>query len=413
MKLSQLFTKTLRETPKDEESVNAKLLIRGGFVSKVMAGVFEFMPLGWRVLDKINDIIREEMNAVGGQEIFMSVFQDPEVWSKTGRWEEASKVMYQFKDNAGREYGLGFTHEEPLTAAASRYINSYKDLPKAVYQIQTKFRNEPRAKSGILRGREFLMKDLYSFHATQEDLDEYYEIVADAYMKIFKRVNVAAIRTFASGGLFSKYSDEFQVPAEVGEDVVYVNEKENRAVNKEVYNDEVLSDLGWNKDNLIEKNAIEVGNIFKLGTRFSENLGLKYADENGDKKPVIMASYGLGPARLMGTIVELHNDEKGIIWPESVAPFRIHLISLDGKNKETDDIYDDLKKNGSPAGGEVLYDDREEVSAGEKFAAADLIGCPLRVVVSKKTLEKDSVELKKRNEQKTELVKIKNISDIV
>ncbi|MBI4117130.1 MAG: prolyl-tRNA synthetase [Parcubacteria group bacterium] len=407
MKLSKLFTKTLREAPKDEESVNAKLLIRGGFVSKVMAGVFEYMPLGWRVLDKINGIIREEMNAIGGQEIFMSVFQDPAVWSLTDRWDEASKVMYQFKDNAGREYGLGFTHEEPLTAAASRYIVSYKDLPKAVYQIQTKFRNEPRAKSGLLRGREFLMKDLYSFHATQENLDDYYEKVAGSYMRIFERVNIGAIRTFASGGLFSKYSDEFQVPAEVGEDVVWVNEKENRAVNKEVYGEKVLNDLGWDKKDLIETKAIEVGNIFKLGTRFSEKLGLNYADENGEKKPVIMASYGLGPARLMGTIVEIHNDRNGIVWPETVAPFRAHLIALDGKNREADKIYDDLQK----AGVEVLYDDRAGESPGEKFADADLIGCPFRVIISEKTLEKDSAEVKKRTEGKSILVNLNKLSN--
>ena len=407
MKISQLFTKTLRESPKDEESINARLLIRGGFISKVMAGVFEYMPLGLRVLNKINNIIREEMNAIGGQEIFMSVFQNPGVWTMTNRWDEASGVMYQFKDNSGKDHGLAFTHEEPITIDASRYLTSYKDLPKAVYQIQTKFRNEPRAKSGLLRGREFIMKDLYSFHATQEDLDDYYEKVALAYMKIVGRMNINAIRTFASGGLFSKYSDEFQVLAEVGEDIIYVNEKENLAVNEEVYNEEVLSDLGWKKESLIKKNAIEVGNIFKLGIRFSEKLGLNYTNEKGDKKPVIMASYGIGPARLMGTIVEIHNDRNGITWPESVAPFRIYLITLDGKNKEGDKVYDDLQK----AGVEVLYDDRDDKSPGEKFADADLIGCPLRLVVSGKTLEKDSAEIKKRTEDKSVLVKLNKLSD--
>lgn len=405
MKLSQLFTKTLREPPKDEESTNAKLLIRAGFISKVMAGVYEYMPLGWRVLNKIKNIIREEIDAIDGQEIFMSVFQDPAVWAMTDRWNEAAGVMYQFKDNIGKEYGLGFTHEEPLTVDASRYINSYKDLPKAVYQIQTKFRNEPRAKSGLLRGREFLMKDLYSFHTTQEDLNVYYEKAAEAYMKIFERAGVAAIRTSASGGLFSKYSDEFQVPAEVGEDTIYVNEKENQAVNKEIYNEEVLSDLGWNKENLIEKRAIEVGNIFKLGTRFSEKLGLRYTDKNGEKKPVVMASYGIGLGRLMGSIVEIYNDEKGIIWPETAAPFKIHLIVLNGKNKEADKIYKDLQK----AGIEVLYDDREDQSPGEKFADADLIGCPIRLVISEKTLSKDSAEIKRRNQIETRLTKLKDL----
>lgn len=405
MRLSQLFTKTLREAPADEMALNAQYLIRGGFIVKVMAGVYEYMPLGLRVLNKINNIIREEMDSVGGQELNMSVFQNPAVWSQTGRWREASEVMYQFKDASGKEYGLGFTHEEPLAEAATRFINSYKDLPKAVYQIQTKFRNEPRAKSGLLRGREFLMKDLYSFHADQNDLDVYYEKVAEAYGRIFERVGVKAIRTFASGGLFSKFSDEFQVISEVGEDTIYINTEENRAINKEVYTDEVLADLNWDKKSLTEKTAIEVGNIFKLGTKFSVPLGLSYADAQGNKQPVIMASYGIGPGRLMGTVVEVSNDPKGIIWPESIAPYKVHLIVLDGKKEESEQIYRDLTAKGV----EVLYDDRDESSAGEKFADADLIGCPFRLVVSKKTLDKGVVELKKRGEKEPKMIPMNQI----
>ncbi len=400
MKFSNLFTKTLKDAPTEETAVNAQLLIRGGFISKVMAGVYEYMPLGLRVLNKINSIIREEMNATGAQELFMSVFQNKEVWAKTGRWESAKEVMYQFKDEGGKDYGLGFTHEEPLTAAARHFINSYKDLPKAVYQIQTKFRNEARAKSGLLRGREFLMKDLYSFHVTEADLESYYEKVAQAYLRIFSRAGVPAIRTFASGGLFSKYSDEFQVVAPIGEDVVYVNEKENRAVNKEVYTDAVLADLGWKKDALVEKPAIEVGNIFKLGTRFSDALGLLYTNEAGAQHPVVMASYGIGPGRLMGTIVEVSSDERGIIWPEAIAPFKVHLIALEGVDDEGEKIYNELVEEHF----EVLYDNRQDKTAGEKFADADLIGCPIRLVVSKKTLEKDSIELKRRNEKESTLV---------
>lgn len=399
MKFSQLFTKTLRESPAEETAANAILLIRGGFVAKVMAGVYEFLPLGWRVLNKINSIIREEMNAVGGQELFLSVFQSKDAWSASGRWDSAKEVMYQFKDDSGREYGLGFTHEEPLALTARHFINSYKDLPKAVYQIQTKFRNEPRAKSGLLRGREFLMKDLYSFHANQESLDEYYEKVAGAYLNIYSRVGVPAIRTFASGGMFSKFSDEFQAVSEVGEDTIYVNEKENKAINKEIYTDEVLADLGWEKSDLIEKKAIEVGNIFKLGTRFSEPLGLMFTDEKGQSQPVIMASYGIGPGRLMATAVEMFHNEKGIIWPESIAPFAVHLISL-SKNDEAQKIYEELNKNGI----EVLYDDREDKTAGEKFADADLIGCPWRLVVSEKTAGK--IEIKKRSEKETRLAEL-------
>jgi len=406
MKFSQLFTKTIKEAPADEAAINAKLLIRGGFITKVMAGVYEYMPLGLRVLNKINGIIREEMDSVGGQEIFMSVLQNKENWNTTGRWESAKDVMYQFKDDAGKEYGLGFTHEEPLTATAGHFINSYKDLPKAVYQIQTKFRNEARAKSGLLRGREFLMKDLYSFHTSQEDLDPYYEKVASAYERIFDRAGVKAIRTFASGGLFSKYSDEFQVVADVGEDVIYMNGKDNRAVNKEVYTDEVLADLGWDKSSLVEKSSVEVGNIFKLGTKFSEPLGLKFTDEKGELKPVVMASYGIGPGRLMGTVVEVSHDDKGIIWPESIAPFRVHLVSL-GKNTEAEVVYNDLISKGI----EVLYDDREDKSAGEKFADADLIGCPWRLVVSEKTAGK--IELKKRFGKDAKLVSIAELLDLL
>lgn len=407
MKFSELFTKTLREVPSEETAINAQLLIRAGFISKVMAGVYEYLPLGLRVLNKINAIIREEMNAIGGQELSMSVFQNKETWSATGRWQEAKDVMYQFKDDSSREYGLGFTHEEPLTAAAKHFISSYKDLPKAVYQIQTKFRNEPRAKSGLLRGREFLMKDLYSFHATQEDLDAYYPKVSQAYVNIFQRVGVKAIHTYASGGLFSKFSDEFQTIADIGEDVIYINEKENKAINKEIYTDEVLKDLGWKKEELVEKHAIEVGNTFKLGTRFSEPLGLSYTSEKGKKHPVVMASYGIGPSRLLATVVEVSNDDKGIIWPESIAPFRVHLIDLSGAEKETDELYAELTKNNI----EVLFDDRDDKTAGEKFADADLVGCPIRLVVSKKTIEKESVEIKHRNEKDSKLVSLAEVTN--
>jgi len=407
MKLSRLFTKTLREAPADEMAVNAKLLIRGGFISKVMAGVYEYLPLGWRVLDKINTIIREEMNAVGGQELYMSVFQNKDTWAATGRWESAKEVMYQFKDATGKDLGLGFTHEEPLTSAARHFISSYKDLPKSVYQIQTKFRREERAKSGLLRGREFLMKDLYSFHSTQEDLDEYYEKVAQAYHNIFTRAGVKAIRTHASGGLFSKYSDEFQVLADVGEDIVHFCEKCGFAINQEIYDQEGDGKCSKCDGKLTERKSIEVGNIFKLGTKFSEPLGLLFTAEDGTKKPVIMASYGIGPGRLMATAVEVSNDNRGIIWPENIAPFKVHLVLLDGLNKEADQVYADLTKNHV----EVLYDDREDKSAGEKFADADLIGCPVRLVVSKKTLDKESIELKYRNQKDLKMVKLSKITE--
>lgn len=379
--------------------MNAQLLTRGGFVHKVMAGVYEYLPLGLRVLDRINTIIREEMDATGAQELYMSVLQNKETWMKTQRWDSAREVMYQFTDASGHETGLGWTHEEPLTELARHHISSYKDLPKKVYQIQTKFRNEPRAKSGLLRGREFLMKDLYSFHTDEADLDEYYERVASAYGSIFRRCGLPALRCTASGGLFSKFSDEFQVLTDVGEDTVYYSDDNSFVCNADVY--ETLKESGDLPDAALkESKGIEVGNIFKLGTRFSEAFGLTFQDKAGNTKPVIMASYGIGPGRVMGAIVELHHDKHGIIWPANVAPFPAHLVDLtyDGRAKT---LYDELRG----ADIEVLYDDREDVTAGEKFADADLIGCPVRLTIGAKT-EEGKVELRLRGEKDEDVITI-------
>ncbi|TRZ52656.1 prolyl-tRNA synthetase [bacterium] len=393
MKQSQLFTKTRKEAPKDEVSKNAELLIRAGYVHKEMAGVYSYLPLGLRVLQKIETIIREEMNAIGGQEISMTALQDRSLWEKTDRWDDA-KVDNWFKTKLknGNEVGLGFTHEEAITNIMTNHISSYKDLPIYAYQIQTKFRNETRAKSGIMRGREFSMKDLYSFSATQEDLDVFYEKAKQAYKNIFDQAGIGELTfiTFASGGVFSKYSHEFQTLSEAGEDTIYLSREKGIAVNKEVLNDEVLNDLGLNREELTEVHSIETGNIFKLGTRFSAPIGLNYKDENGEQKPVIMGSYGIGPGRLMGTIVESFADDKGIVWPESVAPFRVHLIDL--REKE---VSDGLYKKLTDAGIEVLYDDRDQ-SAGEKFGGSDLLGIPYRVVVSGKTVASEKFEVKVR-----------------
>lgn len=412
MRFSKLFTKTLREAPSDEEAVNAKLLTRGGFISKVMAGVYEYLPLGLRVLGKINAIIREEIEKTGAEELYLSVLQKKETWLTAGRWESARDVMYQFKDSSGKEIGLGWTHEEPLTAVAKHFINSYKDLPKAVYQIQTKFRNEPRAKSGILRGREFLMKDLYSFHADEEDLDDYYEKIASQYEIIFKRCGLNAKRTLASGGLFSKYSDEFQVIADVGEDTIFLCAQCAYAVNKEIERELKSANTCPKCGGKIKQaHSIEVGNIFKLGTKFSEKFSLLYADRSGNKKPVIMASYGIGLGRVMGAIVETHHDEKGIVWPMSVSPYHVHLVGLDLDDKKVKNACEELYTDFKTAGIDVFYDDREDASAGEKFADADLLGIPLRVVISKKTLEKQGVELKERHLDKFEILKINQAID--
>lgn len=415
MRQSQLFTKTIKEIKSDESSANARLLLRGGFIHKEMAGVYSFLPLGLRVMNKIVGIIREEMNALGGQELFLASLQDPEVWKKSGRWDD--KVLDNwFKSKLANESEVGFanTHEEPLAALLRDYISSYRDLPKYIYQFQTKFRNEKRAKSGIMRTREFMMKDLYSFSRDEKEFREFYEKCAKAYMNIFERVGIGELtfRTFASGGSFSKFSDEFQTISDAGEDTIFIDKKKKIAINKEVYNDEVLADLKIKKEDLTEEKTIEVGNIFPLGTKYSEALGLYFKDEKGESRPVVMGCYGIGLGRLMGTIVEVHHDEKGIIWPKEVAPFRVHLIEIQNPKTKTQEVrkiseklYEDLCK----AGIEVLYDDREDKSAGEKFAECDLIGIPTRIVVSERTIEKDFAEVKERNEKEAKLIKLTQV----
>lgn len=403
MKQSQLFTKTKKEAPKDEVSVNAQLLIRAGFVHKEMAGVYTYLPLGLRVINKIANIVREEMNKTGGVELQSTALQKKEIWEKSGRWSDnVVDNWFKTKLKNGTELSLAFTHEEPMSNLMIGYISSHKDLPVYVYDIRTVFRNEARAKSGVMRGREFFWKALYSFSKDEQQHNQYYEKAKVAYKNVFDRVGLGdrTFMTFASGGSFSKYSHEYQTISEAGEDIIYVDEEKKIAVNKEVFNDEVLKDLGLEKDKLVEKKAVEVGNIFSLGYRFSEPLNLKYKDENGEDKLVYMGSYGIGISRLMGTIAETFHDDKGMIWPDSVAPFAVHLISLN-QNDEAEKIYKML----SDAGIEVLYDDRE-ASAGEKFADSDLIGIPNRIVVSKKSLENGGVEFKRRDSQESEIIKI-------
>lgn len=407
MRQSQLFSKTRKEVPADEESINAKLLLQAGFIHKEMAGAYSFLPLGLRVLNNIMTIIREEMNAIGGQEIFLTSLQDPEPWKASGRWEDnVIDVWFKTKLASGGDIGLGNTHEEPLTRLMTHHIASYQDLPIYAYQIQTKFRNEMRARSGILRTREFLMKDLYSFSKTEEEHKEFYEKAKEAYIRIFQRLGIGDITflTMASGGSFSKYSHEFQTLCEAGEDTVYLAKDKTIAVNKEVFDEEVLRDIGKIKEDFEETRAVEVGNIFSLGIKYAEALDLKYQNEEGKEMPVIMGSYGIGPARVMGTIIETSHDDHGMIWPKSVAPFAVHLIALPGGEKDAAMLYEKLIAKGI----DVLYDDRE-ASAGEKFADADLIGIPLRLVVSAKTLEKDSVEMKMRTSTETELIPQKEI----
>ena len=402
MKQSILFTKTLKDAPKDETSLNAKTLIRAGFVDKVGAGIYTFLPLGIRVMEKILKVIREEINSTGGQEILMPALLPKEAWETTGRWENFD-ALFKLTGSDSREYALGATHEEAVTPLAKKFIFSYRELPFSIYQIQTKFRNEKRAKAGLLRGREFLMKDQYSFHANQEDLDRFYEEVKAAYYRIYERLGVGEITylTYASGGAFSKYSHEFQTLAQAGEDHIYICDHCQIAVNREIIEEQNSCPVCGNAE-LREEKAIEVGNIFKLGTRFSRACNLNYTTTEGESEEVIMGCYGIGPSRLLGTIVEVYHDEKGLKWPKEIAPFQVHLLSLKS-DKEAEEIYQKLIAQGV----EVLYDDRD-VSAGEKFADADLIGIPERVVVSAKTLAEDSVEIKNRDSEKIETIKIKD-----
>lgn len=409
MRQSKLFTKTRKEAPSDEVSKNAELLIRAGFIHKEMTGVYSYLPLGLRVLNKIASVIREEMEKVGGQEVLMSSMQPKENWEKTGRWNSMDD-LYKVGDSSGREVALGPTHEEIVVPILKNYVSSHKDFPLYIFQIQNKFRMELRAKSGILRGREFMMKDMYSFHTNAEDFERFYEIMKDAYKNIFQRVGIGHLTymTFASGGTFSKYSHEFQTISSSGEDTIYIDETSGIAVNKEVYNDEVLNQLGLNKEKLKEQKAIEVGNIFDLKTKYSKPFDLDFTDESGNKHTALMGCYGIGLGRLMGTIVETLSDDKGIIWPESVAPFAVHLLLL-GEDEATLALAEKVYKSLIDNNIEVLFNDRKEISAGEKFADADLLGIPHRAVVSLRSLKEGGIELKKRAEEKGKIISLEDL----
>lgn len=393
MKVSHLFTKTSKDAPADEVAKNAQLLIRAGFVHKEMAGVYTYLPLGKRVLENIIQIIREEMNAVGGNEISLTALQGSDVWQASGRWDDkVMDVWFKTKLANGTELGLAPTHEEPLTQMMKNFIRSYKDLPVYPYQFQIKFRNELRSKSGLMRGREFWMKDLYSFSRSQEEHDAFYEKISDAYHRVFERLGLGeqTYKTFASGGSFAKFSHEFQTLSPVGEDTIYVHKEKGIAINQEVFTDDVLNELGINRDELTEETAVEVGNIFTLGTRFSDPLELHFTDEDGTSKPVIMGSYGIGPSRLMGLIAEHFADDKGLVWPEAIAPFRVYLVRI-GDNQQVTERADALYQTLTEQGITVLYDDRDE-RPGAKFADAELLGIPHRITVSERLIDQDGYE---------------------
>jgi prolyl-tRNA synthetase len=411
MRQSQLYTKTRKEAPADEVSKNAVLLTRAGYIYKVMAGVYAYTPLGLRVLENIKEIVRQEMNAIGGQELIMTNLQRKDTWEVTGRWsDEAVDVWFKTALQDGTELGLAWSHEEAIMEMMQQFINSYKDLPVSVYQFQTKLRNELRAKSGIMRGREFVMKDMYSLHSSQEDMDQYYDEVIEAYNKIYRRLGIGndTYITFASGGAFTKFSHEFQTICEAGEDTLYVNADKSIAVNEEVL-DDATQEIGIDKNTLSPVVSAETGNIFKFGTEKSDKMRITYKDAEGNEKPIYLASYGIGITRAMGVIVEKFADEKGLVWPAAIAPFSMHLIVISkDKDSQAMKTAEELYKKLTDNHVEVLFDDREE-QAGSKFADSDLIGIPMRVVVSDKSLEKGGVEIKERTSETSEIVTVEQL----
>lgn len=396
MRVTKLFTKTSKTAPADEASKNAQLLIRAGYVYKIMAGVYAYTPLGLRVLEKIKQIVREEMNAVGGQELIMSSLQNPETWKITSRWnDDVVDVWFKSKLKDDSDVGFGWSHEEPIMEMMQHYVNSYRDLPTSVYQFQTKLRNELRAKSGIMRGREFVMKDMYSLHASAEDLDTYYNSVIEAYKRSYDRLGIGkdTYVTFASGGAFTKFSHEFQTVCDAGEDILYLHRERNVAVNEEVL-DDAVKELGIDKNELEKVKSAEVGNIFNFGTEKAEQMGIRFTDKVGTQQPIYLASYGIGITRVMGVIVEKFADERGIVWPESVAPYQVYLVRIGGDEavKQADALYEELTAQGV----EVLYDDRDE-RPGAKFADSELLGIPHRVTVSDRLLEAGKLEYTERS----------------
>jgi prolyl-tRNA synthetase len=404
MRISQLFTKTSKTVPADEVAKNAQLLIRAGFVYKVMAGVYAYTPLGLRVLENIKQIVREEMNAIGGQELIMSSLQKRETWEETGRWDDAVvDVWFKSKLKDETEVGFGWSHEEAIIEMMKQYLVSYKDLPINVYQFQTKMRNELRAKSGIMRGREFVMKDMYSISLDAEQHEVFYQATIEAYNRIFERLGIGneTYVTFASGGAFTEFSHEFQTICDAGEDIIYLHRQKNIAVNEEVMDDENLAKLGIKREELEQVKSAEVGNIFNFGTQKSEDTNFTFTNAEGKKQFVHLGSYGIGVTRLMGVIVEKFADDKGMVWPENVAPAKVYLVRIGGEDaiKHADDLYDEL----SALGIEVLYDDREE-RPGAKFADAELMGIPYRVTVSDRLIETSQYELTERKTGDTKLL---------
>ena len=415
MRLSNIFTKTRKTVPSDEVSLNAQLLIKAGYIHKETAGVYSFMPLGLKVIENIKDIVREEMNSLGSQELIMTSLQEKELWEKTDRWnDETVDIWFKTELKNGNELGLAWSHEEQIGNMIKEYISSYRDLPVSVYQFQNKLRNETRAKSGILRTREFVMKDLYSFATSDEEHKKFYDEVSDSYQRIFKKVGLGkdTYFTFASGGAFTdKFSHEFQTVLDAGEDTIYINKEKNIALNQEVFKDDVIELLGLKKDQFEKSKAAEVGNIFSFGTSKSEVLDINFTDKDGVLRPVVMGSYGIGISRLMGVIAEYFSDANGLVWPMAVAPYKVIICSIGNEPevvKESEKIYKYLTDKKI----EVIYDDRD-VRPGEKFADADLLGIPLRLVVSQKNIASKSIEIKERTKKESQHIKLDEVLSII
>lgn len=406
MRVSQLFTKTVKNAPADEVSKNAQLLIRAGYVYKEMAGVYAYLPLGLKVLENIKQIVREEMNAIDSSELVMTTLQRKEVWEKTTRWsDDVVDVWFKTRLKDDTEVGLGWSHEEPIVEMLKTYIHSYRDLPVSLYQFQTKMRNELRAKSGIMRGREFVMKDMYSFHDSKESLDAYYQQVIDAYLRVYKRLGIGddTYVTFASGGAFTKFSHEFQTICDAGEDVIYLHRGKNIAVNEEVL-DDAVAELGLSRDELEPVKTAEVGNIFNFGTQKTDEMGLYYTDKEGKQQSLYIGSYGIGITRAMGVVAEKMSDDKGLVWPVNIAPFKVYLVRIGSVEKEADDLYEKLQV----AGVTVLYDDRDE-RPGVKFADSELMGIPYRVTISERLLKENKLEFTVRASGETSVLTLDEV----
>lgn len=403
---------TTRSHAEAQHSQNAALLSRAGYICQIAAGLHTLLPLGLRVLNKIEQIVREEMDALGAREFVSPIIYPKEIWDKTGRWESID-VLYKLASRSGSELCIAATAEEVVATMARDQIHSYRDLPYAMYQIQNKCRDELRARSGLLRGREFRMKDLYSIHFEAADLDAFYESVCQAYMRIFTRCGIGerTVRTFASGGVFSRFSDEFQLICDSGEDTIFVKKDRSIAINAEVAKDTEAraAAFGGEEPDLSEVRAIEVGNTFKLGTRYTDSFDVSVSDSSGVRRSLLMCSYGLGTTRLVGAIAEVCNDAKGLVWPHAVAPYDAHIVVLQAAANSQENVRG-LAERLRKAGISALVDERADISAGEKFADADLLGMPYQIIIGRRSDGK-RFEVKTRNTGFTEMVDIDALSE--